>query len=109
MTTAAELIKSLKDLTAKLEMELAAPNSRPAADQEFALQVAFLAVRHYAETHPRPLQVNQGQAAEMLGVSTATVRKMLRFGSMKLNACGLIPITEIDRALASGPDLQGRA
>lgn len=63
------------------------------------LQIAQQAVRLYAETHPRPLQVTQKQAAEMLGIHFHTVRKMIRAGTIKLNACGMIPISEVDKAL----------
>lgn len=63
------------------------------------LQIALLAVQLYAERHPRPPQVNQKQAAEMLGVSPRTVHNMLRAGILKLNRCGLIPIEQIDSAL----------
>lgn len=65
-----------------------------------SLEVAKIAVRHYAETHPRPAQVNQSQAAEMLGLSRATVCRMVRFGTIRLNKCGLISISEIDRLLS---------
>lgn len=50
---------------------------------------------------PRPAQVNQIQAAEMLGKSRQTVARMIDAGTIKLNGCGLIPITEIDRVLAA--------
>lgn len=66
-----------------------------------ALQIAHAAVRLYAESHPRPTQVTQAQAAEMLGVSRPTVGKMVRAGTLRLNKCGLVPITEIDRALSA--------
>lgn len=49
---------------------------------------------------PRPSHVNMVQAAEILGKNVKTVSKMVRFGSIKLNPCGMIPITEIDRVLA---------
>jgi excisionase family DNA binding protein len=68
--------------------------------QQDALQIAYAAVRAYAESHPRPPHVTQVQAAEMLGLSRPTVRKMVRSGQLKMNACGLIPVEEIDRALA---------
>lgn len=64
-----------------------------------ALQIALKAVELYAAQHPRPLHVNQTQAAEMLGVSHVTVRKMIRAGTLRLNSCGLIPIAEIDKAI----------
>ena len=64
------------------------------------LQIAIKAVQMYAEMHPRPTQVNQSQAAEMLGISYPTVRKLVRSGILPLNSCGLIPIEAIDRARA---------
>ncbi len=36
------------------------------------LDIAIKAVRAYAEMHPRPTQVNQTQAAQMLGISSRT-------------------------------------
>jgi excisionase family DNA binding protein len=63
------------------------------------LDVAVKAVQVFAEMHPRPSQVTQQQAAEMLGISRHTVARMLKAGTLKLNKCGLIPITEVDRAL----------
>jgi excisionase family DNA binding protein len=53
----------------------------------------------HAAAHPRPTQVNMKQAAEMLNVSPMTVTRMVRAGTLRLNACGLIPITQIDAAL----------
>lgn len=53
------------------------------------------------ERHPRPSQVNMKQAAQMLNVSAMTVTRMVRAGTLKLNACGLIPIGQIDAALAA--------
>lgn len=63
------------------------------------LDIAIKAVQIYAEMHPRPSHVNQQQAAEMLGLSHVTVRKLIRSGAIKMNAAGLIPVTEIDKAL----------
>lgn len=68
---------------------------------EELLQVAELAVRRYAESHPRPLQVNKCQAAQMLNLSRPTLDKIIKAGSIKLNRCGLIPISEVDRVLAA--------
>jgi excisionase family DNA binding protein len=68
---------------------------------EKTLSVALKAVSLYAEAHPRPSQLTQGQAAEMLNKSIPTVRKMIRSGSIRLNRCGMIPVSEIDRALAA--------
>jgi plasmid maintenance system antidote protein VapI len=64
------------------------------------LDIAIKAVEIYASTHPRPAHVTQRQAAQMLSVSEPTVRKLIRAGKIRLNQCGLVPITEIDRALA---------
>ncbi len=50
---------------------------------------------------PRPLHVTQGQAAEILRISRATVNKMVKSGNLTLNACGLIPISQIDKALGN--------
>lgn len=47
-------------------------------------------------THPRPTQVSQTQAAEILGVSTRAVRHYIRAGRLKLNRCGMLPIEAID-------------
>jgi predicted transcriptional regulator len=65
------------------------------------LNIALTAIRMHAAMHPRPSQVTQVQAAEMLGVSAPTVSRMVKFGTLKLNKCGLIPISEIDQALAA--------
>ena len=63
------------------------------------IDVAVKAVQLYAERHPRPPQINQKQAAEMLGVSSRTVYNMIKAGTLKLNKCGMIPIEMIDAAL----------
>lgn len=60
------------------------------------LRTAAAAVRFYAETHPRPTQVSLRQAAEMLGVSYRTVRRLIQAGSLRLNGCGLIAIEDVD-------------
>jgi hypothetical protein len=60
-------------------------------------------ILRYNEMHPRPSHVNQTQAAEMLGLSRMTVNRMVRAGSLRLNACGMIPISEIDRVLQAAP------
>ena len=63
-----------------------------------AAAAAAYAVRLYAETHPRPTQVTQTQAAQMLDLSRITVGKLLRCGVLRLNDCGLIPIELVDSA-----------
>ena len=62
------------------------------------LALAAHAVRLYAETHPRPTQVTQAQAAEMLGISRHTVSRMIAAGELSLNRCGLVPIEKVDAA-----------
>lgn len=64
------------------------------------VEIAVKAVQIYAEMHPRPAQVTQLQAAQMLELSRATVNRMIKAGTIKLNKCGLIPIAEIDRVLS---------
>ena len=66
-----------------------------------AIHIATTAVRIYAETHPRPPHVTQRQAAEMAGVSEPTIRKMVRAGILTLNKFGLVPVSDIDNAIAS--------
>lgn len=65
------------------------------------VEIAIKAVQIYAETHPRPSQVTQDQAAEMVGVSPATISRMVKAGTLKLNKFGRIPVSEIDRAIAA--------
>lgn len=56
-------------------------------------------VETYIARHPRPPQVNQKQASEMLGVSARTVHNMIKAGTLRLNRCGMIPIEQIDAVL----------
>jgi excisionase family DNA binding protein len=65
------------------------------------VEIAVKAVQIYAETHPRPSQVTQDQAAEMVGVSPATISRMVKAGVLKLNKFGRIPVSEIDRAISA--------
>jgi predicted DNA-binding protein (UPF0251 family) len=63
------------------------------------LRIAVRAVEIYAARHPRPSQVNQKQAAEMLNISARTVHNLMRAGKIRLNGCGQIPIEQIDELL----------
>jgi len=63
-----------------------------------AVKIALL---EHSESHPRPNQVNMVQAAQMLGISRATVSKMVSSGVLKLNQCGLINIKQIDEVLTN--------
>lgn len=60
--------------------------------------MAVHAVQIYEARHPRPTQVNQKQAAEMLGISPRTVHNLIKAGTLRLNKCGMIPIELIDAA-----------
>lgn len=75
--------------------------------QDVMLEVAFQAVRLYAETHPRPLHVTLGQATEMLGIPMDSLMKLMSAKKLRLNDCGLIPVGDIDRLLASRAKRQG--
>lgn len=68
------------------------------------LEIAKKAVQMYAEQHPRPSQVSQKQAGEMLNLSQPTILKMIKAGVLKLNASRMIPIGMIDEALLSRAD-----
>lgn len=63
------------------------------------LEIVIKALEVFAAKHPRPVNVNQKQAAQMLGVSEATICKWVRSGRVRLNNAGMISITEIDRLL----------
>lgn len=69
------------------------------SDHQHELRIAHRAIQLYAESHPRPPQVNQKQAAEMLGVSARTVHNLLKSGTLRLNKCGMIPIAQVDAVL----------
>lgn len=64
-----------------------------------SVEIVLDAIKLYAAMHPTPSHVNQGQAAEMLGLSVPTVRKLIKAGTLKLNKCGLIPVTQIYSAI----------
>ena len=52
----------------------------------------------------RPEQVNYTQAGKLLRVSRQKVSNMVRAGVLRLNGCGGIPISEVDRVLAARVD-----
>lgn len=64
------------------------------------IELIDTAIRRYAEAKPRPAQVTRRQAAEMIGVHSRTITRMIQAGQIKVNAFGFIPIGEVDRALA---------
>lgn len=65
------------------------------------LQTAAVAVRLYAETHPRPTHVTKLQAAEMLGVSSKSIQRYIKAGKLRLNGSGYLPIEAVDAIRAS--------
>ena len=68
-----------------------------------AIHIATTAVRLYAETHPRPPHVTQRQAAEMAEFqSRPSIRRWSGAESLTLNKFGLVPVSDIDNAIASG-------
>jgi excisionase family DNA binding protein len=72
-----------------------------ATERDLIERAAVRAVQLYADTHPRPTQVTQLQAAEMLGVSRKTIYNYIRSGQLKLNRCGQLPIEAVDAIRAS--------
>lgn len=67
--------------------------------EEILIECARRGAQIYAERHPRLSQVTQVHAAQMLGLSAQMVGRMVREGLLKLNGLGMIPVSEIDRAL----------
>lgn len=78
-----------------IALRIAKQDSRLDAQKD-ALHIAVQAVRLYAESHPRPPSLSMKQAAEMLGKSPPTIKKMIDSGLLKLNKLGQIPIAQID-------------
>ncbi|KVH52971.1 hypothetical protein WS89_31120 [Burkholderia sp. MSMB1072] len=70
-------------------------------DEERELRIALRAVELYANRHPRPPQVNQKQAPEMLRVSARTMHNLIRSEALRLNRCGLVSIEDVDQLLAA--------
>ena len=90
---------SAASLAAELSVVIA-PAVAGALHKEI-LATAAAAVRLYAETHPRPIQVTKTDAAKMLGISRPTVDNLIRAGTLSLNRFGKIPISQIDAALVA--------
>lgn len=65
-------------------------------EDDMTVRAALRAVEIYAARHPRPTQVTQKQAAEMLGVHPKTIRNYVVAGKLALNGCGLIPVEAVD-------------
>lgn len=65
------------------------------------IEIALAAIQIYGASHPRPSEVTQEQACELLGRSAPYVRKLIRSRKLATNGNGRIPITEIDRMLAA--------
>ncbi|MFT4068959.1 helix-turn-helix domain-containing protein [Paraburkholderia sp.] len=74
---------------------------RSALTEAELLRIVERAIDIYEAQSPRPPHVTIKEAAKTLGLSRQTVSKMLHAGQFKHNKCGLIPIEQIDAALAS--------
>jgi predicted DNA-binding protein (UPF0251 family) len=61
--------------------------------------VAIRAIELYTQRHPRPVHVTIKQAAEMLDLNRNTVGRMVSRGDLTLDACGMIPINQVDALL----------
>ena len=70
--------------------------------ESVARQAVAEAIRKLPKSdQPRPLHVTQKQAAEILGLSPTTVGKLVNLGKLKLNGCGMIPMSEVDRIIVN--------
>jgi excisionase family DNA binding protein len=70
--------------------------------RDAALRGAEVAIRKMPKKHPRQYTISE--AAEEIGVSRPMIYKMIKAGEIKLNSCGRISDTDIDRLIASRPD-----
>ncbi|WP_258180430.1 helix-turn-helix domain-containing protein [Burkholderia multivorans] len=99
--TAARLKRESDELVRKID---ALPRHRESSgsslSEEQILNIAHRAVHLFEQQPPRPVHVTQTEAADMLGLSGATVGKLVRTGELRLNGCGRIPIGQIDMFLA---------
>ena len=94
-------MNKLNELLAQVETEFqrVARHATEAISTDEAIRIAAKAVQMYDETHPRPPHVNQTQAANMLCISTASVSRLIKAGSLSLNGVGMIPVGQIDRII----------
>jgi hypothetical protein len=102
---AAEMIRSMQEHLppARRGARVCEPSIAEGVDDARMLAVAARAIQMYAETHPRPTQVTIGQAAEMLGIGRWKATQLVKVGTLRINACGLVPIEQVDQArTASG-------
>lgn len=98
--TAARLKRDSNELLRKIDalhLHVERDAQRACLSESEIVRIASRAVELFEQQHPRPTQVTQIQAAEMLGISRWTVSKMVKAGDLKLNRCGLVPIEQIDR------------
>ncbi|MDF0500845.1 helix-turn-helix domain-containing protein [Burkholderia cenocepacia] len=71
----------------------------PLTDEQMLLLIDR-AIAEFERQPKRPPHLTQAQAADMLGLSRATVGKLVRSGELRLNGVGRIPIGQIDMFLA---------
>ena len=69
------------------------------AIRQAALMGAEMAIRKMPKN--RPEQYNITDAGKVLGVTRQTVSKLISAGNIKLNSCGKIPASEIDRVISA--------
>lgn len=101
--TAARLKRESEDLVRKVDAlrhtDTRARQDPALTDKQMLLLIKRAIVEFERETK-RPPHVTQAQAADMLGLSSATVGKLVRTGELRLNGYGRIPIGQIDMFLA---------
>lgn len=99
--TAARLKRESDELVRKVDaLPRHRENTNVQLSEEQILQIAQRAVHLFEQQPPRPVHVTQSEAADMLGLSRATVGKLVRTGELRLNGVGRIPIGQIDMFLA---------
>lgn len=69
-----------------------------AAIRDAAIRGADLALRRAPKN--RPAQYRKIDAAKELGISRPTLDRMISAGNIRLNECGRVPASEIDRVIA---------
>ncbi|WP_233623296.1 DNA-binding protein [Burkholderia seminalis] len=97
--TAARLKRESDDLVRKVDAlrhtDTHARRDTPLTDEQMLLLIDR-AIAEFEREPKRPPHVTQAGAADMLGLSRATVGKLVRTGELRLNGVGRIPIGQID-------------
>jgi len=97
--TVARLKRESDDLVRKVDAlrhsDTRASQDTPLTDEQMLLLIDR-AIVEFEREPKRPPHVTQAVAADMLGLSRATVGKLVRTGELRLNGVGRIPIGQID-------------